>query len=230
MTTPSVRPRPRPGTPSSNGNGSAKAVTLAPPGRRVRAPEIVVGVLVTAVFALGAVLWHLSAVDRSPALALVASVERGDTISADDVEVVYVSSDDAIARLDGSQIDQVVGRVALVDLASGTLLSRSVVAERPSLADGEGVVGLSLEPGGYPAMGLSPGDRVNVVRTADPAATAEDGDAAGDAVIARDATVFAVEELPSDRRLVSILAIEDDAEAVAAAAGSGSLRLVLVTP
>jgi len=194
----------------------------------VRAPEIVVGVLVTAVFALGAVLWHLSAVDRSPALAVVESVERGDTISAGDVQVVYVASDDAIARLDGSQIDQVVGRVALVDLAPGTLLSRSVVAERPSLADGEGVVGLSLEPGGYPAMGLSPGDRVNVVRTADPAATAEDSD--GDAVIARDATVFAFEELSSDRRLVSILAVEDDAEAVAAAAGSGSLRLVLVSP
>lgn len=228
MRTPTVRPRPRPGTPSSNGNGAVKAVTLAPPGRRVRAPEIVVGVLVTAVFALGAVLWHLSAVDRSPALAVVESVERGDTISAGDVQVVYVASDDAIARLDGSQIDQVVGRVALVDLAPGTLLSRSVVAERPSLADGEGVVGLSLEPGGYPAMGLSPGDRVNVVRTADPAATAEDSD--GDAVIARDATVFAFEELSSDRRLVSILAVEDDAEAVAAAAGSGSLRLVLVSP
>lgn len=228
MTTPTVRPRPRPGTPGSNGNGSVKAVTLAPPGRRVRAPEIVVGVLVTVVFALGAVLWHLSAVDRSPALAVVESVERGDTISAGDVQVVYVASDDAIARLDGSQIDQVVGRVALVDLAPGTLVSRSVVAERPSLADGEGVVGLSLEPGGYPAMGLSPGDRVNVVRTADPAATAEDSD--GDAVIARDATVFAVEELSSDRRLVSILAVEDDAEAVAAAAGSGSLRLVLVSP
>ncbi len=71
---------------------------------------------------------------------------------------IVVASDDAIARLDGSQIDQVVGRVALVDLAPGTLVSRSVVAERPSLADGEGVVGLSLEPGGYPAMGVSPGE------------------------------------------------------------------------
>jgi hypothetical protein len=48
-------------------------------------------------------------------------------------------------------------------------------------------------------------------------------------VVARGATVVAVEELPSDRRLVSIIAPEDDAEAVAAAAGSGTLRLVQVS-
>jgi len=49
-------------------------------------------------------------------------------------------------------------------------------------------------------------------------------------VLTREATVFAVEELASDRRLVSIVAPEADAEAVAAAAGTGSLRLVMVSP
>ena len=39
--------------------------------------------------------------------------------------VVYVSSDDALARLDSSQLDRVVGRVALVDLAEGSLLTTS---------------------------------------------------------------------------------------------------------
>jgi hypothetical protein len=195
----------------------------------VRAPEVAVGVLVTGVFALGAVLWHLSAVDKSPALAVVGAVERGDAIGAEDVRVVYVSSDDAVARLDESQLDQVVGRVALVDLAPGSLLTESVIAERPSLAEGEGVVGLALEPGAYPALGLSPGDRVNVVRSVDPAAVAG-GDNTPELVVARDATVFAVEELASEGRLVSIIAPEADAEAVAAAAGSGALRLVQVSP
>ena len=187
------------------------------------------GVLVIIVFALGAVLWHLSAIDRSPALAVAAGVDRGDVISAEDVDVVYVPSDSSIARLDESQLDQVVGRIALIELAPGTLLNRSVVADRPSLTDGQGVVGLSLEPGGYPAIGLAPGDRVNVVQTTDPAAEGGEADEGADAVIARGATVFAVEELPSDRRLVSILTAEPDADAVAAAAGSGSLRLVLVS-
>jgi len=206
-------------------------------------PELVVGVLVMTVFALGAVLWHLSAVDKSPALAVVGNVERGQTLSASDVRVVYVASDDTLARLPEADLNRVVGRVALVDLAPGTLLTRSLVADHPALEAGDGIVGLSLEPGGYPAMGLSPGDLVNVVRTIDPADpindAADDTDsgsgseastATGDVVIARGATVVSVEELSSDRLLVSILASEGDAVAVAARAGSGSLRLVQVSP
>lgn len=220
--------RPRSDPPSPNGrNAHGGSVTVGPPPRRVRLPEVVIGVLITGFFALGAVLWHLSAVDKSPVLAVAAGLERGDTITAADIEVVYVASDDPIARLDDSQTNLVVGGVALVDLAPGTLLTRSVVAPQPTIGEGEGVVGLSLEPGGYPAMGLSPGDRVNVVRTAS-AADTEGG--ATETVVVRNATVFAVQELASDRRLVSILAPESDAEAVAAAAGSGSLRLVLVSP
>ena len=122
--------RPKPAAPSSNGHGKAPAVTISPPGRRTRGPEVIVGLVVIIVFALGAVLLHLSAVDRTPALAVVGSVERGDTITAADVKVIYVSSDDALARLPESQLTQVVGQVALVDLAPGTLLSRSVVAAR----------------------------------------------------------------------------------------------------
>jgi lipopolysaccharide export system protein LptA len=93
-------------------------------------------------------------------------------------------------------------------------------------------------------MGLSPGDLVNVVRTVDPADpitedtdqgdTSDDGADAttgtGDVVIARGATVVSAEELTSDRLLVSILAPEGDAVAVAARAESGSLRLVQVSP
>ena len=233
--TPTVR-APRAGTPGSNGHGSPATISLAPPGRRVRMPELVVGVLLTSVFALGAVLWHLSAVDRSPALAVVGTVERGDVISADDLRVVYVSSDDAVARLSESQMTEVVGRVALVDLAPGTLVTRSVVADRPTLEPGEGIVGLSLDPGGYPDLGLAPGDRVTIVRSSDTAATettsdsADDGETSSSYVIAREATVVSVEELTGDRRLVSVLTTEADAEAVAAAAGSGSLRLVQVSP
>lgn len=240
--TPTIR-APRSGAPASNGRRPDPMAGIAPPRRRVRMPELVVGVLVMTVFALGAVLWHLSAVDKSPALAVVGNVERGQTLSASDVRVVYVASDDTLAHLTEADLNRVVGRVALVDLAPGTLLTRSLVADQPALEPGDGIVGLSLEPGGYPAMGLSPGDLVNVVRTIDPADpisdTTDDTDsdsgseastATGDVVIARGATVVSVEELSSDRLLVSILASEGDAVAVASRAGSGSLRLVQVSP
>ena len=215
----------RPGAPPANGRAARPTAEVNPPGRRVRVPEVAVGVLVTVVFALGAVLWHLSTVDKVPALAAASRIERGEVIDTSDVRVVYVSSDNTLARLDSSELSRVVGRVALVELAEGTLLTQSVVAEAAALGAGEGVVGLSLDPGAYPARGLAPGDRVNVVRTADVA----DRDAEP-RVIAHNATVYAVEDLSSDRLLVSILAGAEDAEAVAASAGAGGLRLMLVAP
>lgn len=221
----STRAPARPGSPSSNGRAERSVAEVRPPGRRVRVPEVAIGVLVTVVFAVGAVLWHLSTVEKVPALAAASRIERGEVIDSGDVRVIYVSSDDALARLDNSQLDRVVGTVALVDVAEGTLLTPSVVAKAAAVNAGDGVVGLSLDPGAYPARGLAPGDKVNVVRTADVA----DLDAEP-TVIARNATVFAVDELSSDRLLVSVLTTEGDAESVAATAGAGGLRLVLVAP
>ena len=188
-------------------------------------PELVVGVLVTVVFALGAVLWHLSSVEKVPALVAAAPIERGETIDAGDVRVAYLSSDSTLARLDSTEMDLVVGRVALVDLAEGTLLSTSVAAEVPAVEAGSGVVGLALDPGAYPGQGLAPGDRVHVVLTGEVANPGVEP-----TVVARSATVFDIEELASDQLLVSVLTTEADAEAVAAAAGTGGLRLVLVAP
>ena len=213
------------GAHSSNEHPTRPSADVRPPGRRVRVPEVAIGVLVTVVFALGAVLWHLSAVEKVPALVAAAPLERGEMLEASDVRVAYVSSDNTLARLDSADMGRVVGRAALVDLAEGTLLSTSLVAEVPTVDTGDGVVGLSLDPGAYPSRGLAPGDRVHVVRTEDVANLD-----AEPTVVARSATVFDVEELASDQILVSILTNDEDARAVAAAAGAGGLRLVLVAP
>lgn len=217
------RQAPAPSTVSSNGHSPSNA-TLEPPRGKVRVPELAIGLFVMVAFALGAVLWHLNSVSKVPALAVSSSVKRGDTVRASDLRVVYIGSEDRVARLDESQSSEVVGRVALVDMPAGTLITRDFVADATNLKRGDGVVGLSLEPGQYPATGLAPGDRVDVVRSPE-----DGGGSVESAVIVRDATVYAVEDLGSDRQLVSIKAGQDDAEAVAAAAG-GSLRLVLVQP
>lgn len=221
---PSVQAPSRPQPAGSNGRARGLVIDVRPPGRRVRVPELVIGVLVTTLFALGAVLWHLSSIEKVPALVASTSIARGDLIESGDVRVAYVSSDASVARLDTSQINRLIGHVALIDVDQGTLLTSSMVADAVAIGQGEAVVGLSLDPGAYPARGLAPGDRVNVVRTAD---VADPG--ADPSVVARGATVFAVEELSSDRLLVSVLASQADAEAVAAAAGNGGLRLVLVS-
>ena len=214
--------------PTSNGNRTAHAPAVAPPRGRVRLSELAVGLLVTVTFALAAVLWHLNATSKVPALAAATTIERGEMIEATDLRVVYVASDDPLALMSSGESNAVVGRVALVDLAAGTLLTPAVVADAAALQEGDGVVGLALDPGPYPAIGLAPGDRVDVVQSEAIAPDTED--TPGTRVIARGATVFAVEDLSSDRKLVSILTTAQDAEVVAAAAGSGGLRLVMVAP
>lgn len=65
-----------------NGNGRTAPSHVAPPKRRVRLPELAVGILVTVLFALGAVLWHLNATTKVPALAVSTEVRRGEVIES----------------------------------------------------------------------------------------------------------------------------------------------------
>ena len=224
MTTTTKSPSGRSGQPSTNGHGSTPRSTIALPTRRVRLPELAIGILVLVAFALGALLWHLGTTTKAPALVLATDVSRGGAIQATDLRTAFITTDDQLARV--TDPASVVGKVALIDLPAGTLMTSAVVAEASVIEPGDGVVGLALDPGQYPALGLAPGDRVNVVRSSD--APVDPDGADPDQALARGATVFEVEDLASDRKLVSIRSSEADAEAVASAAGSGGLRLVLV--
>ncbi len=199
-------------------------LALQPPGgHRGRLPEVAVGVLVTVGFALAAVLWHLSAAQKVPVLALASDVGRGEVIEAEDLRVAHVASDDQVSLLAPSQSGEVVGRVAVVDLVAGTLVGPSLVAAVPAVEPGDGVVGLSLEGGQVPSGRLSPGDIVHVV--------AAGGDSAGSGrIIAERAEVVEVEDLGGQGHYVALRTQEASATEVAAAAERAPVRLVLVAP
>lgn len=202
-------------------SGRVRDLSLEPPGarRRVRVPELLVGAALTVGFALAAVLWQANSTQREAVLALAADVDRGDIITAEDLHVVYIGTDDLVVRLAPAESVRVIGQVAISDMAAGTLITRANVSEVAALAPGEGVVGLALEPGQFPAGHLAPGDVVNVVAPGD-----TDGD-----LLAEAAVVYSVEELGGQgRKFVSLRASEADANRVAAAAESGPVRLVLV--
>ena len=215
----------------ARGNGAGQVAGQpkieAPSSRRGRLPELAIGVALMVGFALAAVLWHLSSTSKDPVLALAADVERGEVIEAADLRVVYIASDEPLSHLPESASATVVGRIATTDLEAGTLLTRSQVTERVALAPGDGVVGLALDPGQFPALGLLPGDRVNVVTA--PRTDAPDGDGEGAAVLAEGGEVFAVEDLGNQgRQFVSLRMSEADANRVASAAERAPVRLVLV--
>lgn len=219
-----------------SGNGSRTAstgdLTLEPVRRRFRLPEVAIGLVVLLACALGVVLWQLNATRKDPVLAIANPVARGDVIEADDLTVVYMSSDDPIAHLRRADSSRVVGRVALADLEAGALVTPGAISDGPAVQPGEGIVGLSLEPGQVPSSRLRAGDLVNVVAGA-PSGGGGDAQAAdtADTPLVEKAEVFAVEELTASGRLfVSLKMREADANRVAAAAERGPVRLVMVGP
>lgn len=215
---------------SGNGQVNAKEpvtarrvgeLTLEPPEarRRVRVPELLVGAALTVGFALAAVLWQANSTQREAALALATKVDRGDTITAKDLRVVYLGTDDHVVRLAPSESVKVIGQVAIGDMAAGTLITRANITDVAALGPGEGVVGLALDPGQFPSGRLTPGDLVNVVASGD----------TGGKLLAAAAVVYSVEELGGQgRKFVSLRASEADANGVAAAVEHAPVRLVLV--
>jgi hypothetical protein len=209
---------------STNGRPVGRPLALEPPLRgRIRVPELALGLVVVAGCSLAAVLWQASSVERDPVLAVRDGVRRGEVLTADDVQVVYVSSDDPIGHLPEAQLGAVVGGVAATDMAAGTLLTADLVLDGAAVTVGEGVVGLALEPGQVPTPTLRPGDVVNVVAGPDAATS-------GEPVLVERAEVYAVEDLPAEGRVfVSLGMDEARANDVAAAAERGRVRLVLVS-
>lgn len=215
-----------------SGDGRRKAaggvpLRVEPPRgrRRIRLPQVLIGVLVVAVSALLGVLLVASATERQPVLVLSQPVERGQQLTAADLQVAYLATDDVVATLPEVARGELVGQVATANLAAGTVVTRGQFAPGTKVADGQGVVGLALGPGAYPVDPLHIGDRVSVVRADDPTI-------AGEEVLVEDAEVFAISEgSTSGGRVVSLVMGRAEAERVASAAAAGTaLRLVLVGP
>jgi Flp pilus assembly protein CpaB len=182
----------------------------------------VVAVLLVAVSALAGVVVFSQASAREPVLVLANPVERGQVLAANDLRVVYMASDDAVATVSAEALGSLVGRLAVADLEASTIVTPAFFVDRETVAAGEGVVGLALSPGEYPTLGLAPGDVVDVIATGDPAS--ESG-----GVLASGAVVFEVAELGTQgARFVSLRMPAEVAAEVAQAAAAGGVRLVLV--
>ena len=139
----------------------------APVVRRVRVPQLALGVLLAGLAALTFVLFNAASVQRTPVLALASDVQRGQVLEVEDLQVVHVGTDDLLALTPADRSDLLVGRAAVTDLAAGTLLTTDQVASGSTLTPGAGVVGLALAPGQYPTPRLAIGDLVSVVEVSD---------------------------------------------------------------
>jgi hypothetical protein len=190
----------------------------APARRRVRLPQLALGLLLAGGAALGFVLFHATAVQRTPVLALATDVARGQMIVLEDLQVVQVGIDQPTAVTPADQPGLVVGRTVVADLPAGTLLSGGLVTSTSPLLAGGGVVGLALNPGQYPTPRLMVGDLVTVVEVSD-----------GPRLLAAAAEVVDIETVATQgQRFISLLTDETTAAEIAAADATGEVRLVAI--
>ncbi len=184
----------------------------------MKVPQLAVGLLLSGLAALAFVLFNAATVQRTPVLALASDVQRGQVLEAADLQVVHVGTDDVVAWTPADRTDLLVGRAAVTDLAAGTLLTVDQVAAGSALTPGAGVVGLALAPGQYPTPRLAIGDLVSVVEVSDKLV-----------VMVEAAEVVGIEPVGTQgQRFISLQTSEADATAVAQAAATGEVRLVLI--
>jgi hypothetical protein len=191
-----------------------------------RISEIVVGVVVVAVFGLAAVLWQASSSNTESVLVLGRSVKAGEELTPDALRAEDVRVGAGVAHLPAEQGRAVVGRVATGDLPAGTLVSEDLFVPKFVAPAGTRVVEAPLSPGQFATLALRPGQRVTVIRTAD----ATNGTAPAGQVITDKARVYEVAEGQDadGSRIVGLLVPTPAAPAVAGAAATKKLWLALV--
>lgn len=128
---------------------------------RVRVPYAVasVALVVTGAVTFTLASWRMSG--RSPVLVAAQPIAAGQVIGATDVRTVYVGASESLNLVASIDASKVVGHVAAMPLASGTLLTTHMVGTSDFPPAGQSVVGAALKAGTFPPR-LGVGDRVNV--------------------------------------------------------------------
>lgn len=204
--------------------GGSGASTLVPPPRLRRRPALVVAAI--GAISIGALLagWAWTATTTTQEVLVArATIERGEVIGAEDLARLRVSADPALRPVPSSDLDQVVGQRAALDIAAGGLLTPNSLTTEVVPSQGQSVVGIALTPERAPGLELQNGDRVRVVVTPAQGETLPAG-----APLSSDATVLGVHtSTQSGQSVVDLLVPKADAAVLATRIATGNITLVL---
>lgn len=211
---------------------------LAPSGRGVHVPHVLLGCLL--VLVCGAVFYLISAQSsgRVPVLALARDVSAGHVLTAGDLRVVQVAAGADVSTVSAANTGTVVGGVMAAPRTVGALLSPSDVGQAKFPPPGEAVAAVALKDGQFPP-GLSAGTKVAALV----AAPTQSGTGSGSPTAARASwlpgVVVSVQAADSGSAgtVVALLMSTDDAATLGAASaqagagsGTGAVSLVVLPP
>jgi hypothetical protein len=203
-------------------------LNAAPATRRVRLPELLLGLVLVGVAALAAVWLWSSATARTPIAVLRTPLSKGAVLTETDLKPAGVALGEGVRAVAWADRAQLVGRTVVADLPADTVLVSALVADQPVLGPGEALVGLKLVPGAYPAGNLAAGDAVAVVTAGDATASTGNGAAGASEAISTNATVWDVTEVADDSGAVLVTLRLDEAGAQRVSAQADQARLVRV--
>lgn len=202
----------------------AAAARRDAPGAGVRqrrsTPHIVLGVLLVVACAVTFALTALRVDPRIAVLVLGRTVPAGHTLSAEDLSVVRIVPDDALAVVAETRQSSLVGRVLRLPVAANTLLSESMLGPAAWPPAGQSVMAVSVKPGRAPDR-LAAGVYVLVLVVPTQSGTGAPSD--GDLVQVPAMVVSIGAAEGSGARVVSLLMASLDAVRVAGAPGEVAL-------
>lgn len=151
------------------------------------------------------------------------SVARGDTITAEDLKPIQITTGQGTAAFTPDQAAQAVGKVALVNLPSGTFVTAKNVGNSLPVANGSSVVGVALTAQQMPSYQVTPGDKVRIVVT--PVAQGEPPENTPQSY---KATVFATKwNSKTNQWIVDLVVPNAQATIIAATSATGRVALVV---
>ena len=206
-------------------NQEGPAATAPAPAPKLRRRPALIASAIGAV-CIGALLagWAWTATTNTQEV-LVArhSIERGAVIAADNLARVRLSADPALKPISASQLEEVVGQRAAMDIAEGGMLTPESFTSTIVPGDGQSVVGVSLTPAQSPGLALNSGDHVRVVVT-----PGQGADIPAGAPLFNEATVVGVHtDESSGNTVVDLLVDHADAAVLAERVATGNVAIVL---
>lgn len=188
--------------------------------------RVVVGLLLFAVGVLATSGVIRQANERTPVLVAARILQPGETLRPDDVRVAEVGLAPGVAAIPAADLHGVVGQAVMSSLEEGQILSPASIATGSALAPGQVAMSVAVAPSHAAGGALRAGDRVMVLSTQGP-----DRTSARTVVLLAEVEILSVEaeDGPGAPTVTVTLAVsESDAPALAQAANSGALDLVLL--
>jgi hypothetical protein len=235
-----VPPPPRVTAPAGNGHAAQRSGTGTVPSpptvvreaaapRRWTAKGLAAAVICVVLGGLVVMFGVASFTKRDTVLVVAKAVPVGSTIDTSDVTTAKITSDPALTPIPSGERDQVIGKVALVDLKPGTLFTRDELGTSDGFTTGQVLVALPLKQGQFPARGLAAGQSVLVVATPGSSNAAAGTTTPGGGTKAVVTEVGAT-DASTDVTVVDVRVAENAGVSLAQLASTGNAAVILLPP